>query len=318
MARCGGARVSLGANGGLKTGAVNDRCHGWTGVVPGHRYHVMAHPKVYAIYWDDHFGKNDKAVNQMNQFFEEILHGSYMRQLRQYGVGEGTFGGYTVVGHGSAERPQLGSEHPAYLENQLRTLVKDPQTKWKKERKSTDRPTRDERNPLNNPLFIIFTPKGTSLGEGLCGVHQSGRYDGAAGDHDLFWALIQEWHYSLSSGNVLDPDEFVDACTWCVSHEMVEAFTNPDGHGFHLGDCEIGDICECAKGGQIIKAKVGRWWVETYWDNENQSCYPLHVVPRATIPVGGYEGAEGPKLGANGGTRGANGGADGSEGGRDA
>src|SRR5262249_31406279 len=137
MARCGRSRVSLGANGGLKTGAVNDGCHGWTGIVPGHRYHVMAHPKVYAIYWDDYFAETGQAVALLNRFFEEILHGSYMRQLRQYGVGKATFGGSTVVVHDSAAPSELDPVHPEYIQNQLRTWVKDRQRSWIKEGQST-------------------------------------------------------------------------------------------------------------------------------------------------------------------------------------
>jgi hypothetical protein len=286
--------ISRAANSGLgPCGEVNNPCHGWTGVVPGNRHHVMASPRIYAIYWDEYFERNPGAVELMNEFFREILAGAYMRQLKQYGVGAGTLSGSLVVPPDSAARSQISADHPEYIAAQLR--------KWIERGTVTERPARGERNPL----YVIFTPRGTSVGECLCGYHQSGRFEKTPGDNDLFWATIQEWHHDFSSKSEPSPRQMVDSCTWCVTHEMVEAFTNPDGQGYHTNDpdnpgegCEIGDICECAKGSAsmktpILKAQVDGWWVEPYWDNENQSCYPLHVVPRAHVPLHGYEGGAG-------------------------
>lgn len=295
-------RISRAANSGLgRCGEVNNPCHGWTGVVPGNRHHVMASPRVYAIYWDDYFTQNPDAVELMSQFFREILAGPYMHQLAQYGVGAATLSGSVVVSPDAAARSQVSADHPEYLEARLRT--------WIEQGTVTERPARDERNPL----YVIFTPRETSIGECLCGYHSSGRFEKTAGDNDFFWAAIQEWHHDFSATGEPCERQMVDSCTWCVTHEMVEAFTNPDGHGYHTTDqshgdegCEIGDICECAMGSAqmktpILKTQVDGWWVEPYWDNENQSCYPLHVVPRAVVPFHGYESGAGARRGAGGG-----------------
>jgi hypothetical protein len=217
----------------------------------------------------------------MNQFFGDILGGKFMRQLGQYGVGDGVFAGSSVI---VPDRQPPGFLEPQYIEEQLK--------EWIKRGIVGVSPTEDEANLL----YVIFTPNFTSISDDgycTCGYHQSGRYGNLPGDDNLFWAAVQEWHHNNNLPR--NKREFLDSCTWAVSHEMVEAFTNRDGKGYHTDTgCEIGDICECAQGSEtektpIIKAQVGKWWVETYWDNENQSCYPLHVVPREDPPTSGYE-----------------------------
>ncbi len=243
----------------------------------------MASPKVYAIFWDEYFDRNRAVVGMMEDFLRKILRGRYMDQLAQYGVGKGEFVGSAIVVPDPEEPPPSSSIMEAkYIERQL--------LGWIRVSKVAERPSQHEKNLL----YIIFTPSTTNIGDCVCGYHQSGLYDKDSGDPNLFWAAIQEWHHDGPEKLPATPRDFADSCTWAVCHEMVEAFTNPDGKGYHTEDeCEIGDICECAQGSEsmktpIIKAEVDGWWVETYWDNENQSCYPLHIVPRRQAPEVGY------------------------------
>lgn len=275
---------SRGVDSGQSCHEVNDPCHGWVGDVPRNDGHVMESPQVYAIYWDEYFQREQRereAVDLMNRFFQEILHGRFMRGLRQYGVGRGDFVGHTIVIPDPLPPADLS---PEYIENQLIT--------WVDKKIVTRAPESDEKNLL----YVIFTPNHTVLGDAgscTCGYHRSGRYRNPPKDDNLFWAAVQEWHHE----NALPrrARDFVDSCSWCVSHEMVEAFTNRDGRGYHTeSGCEIGDMCECAKGSPtqktpIITAGVDGWSVEPYWDNVNRSCYPLHIVPRDEAPVEGYE-----------------------------
>jgi len=270
---------SRGANTGQSCYQVNDSCHGWVGGVPRNDGHVMESPQVSVVYWDAYFQGEPGAVDLMNTFFTDILGGRFMRGLRQYGVGAGKLLGHQTI---VPAQPPPASMSREDIENQLIEWI---------DQEVVPAPTPDERNLL----YVIFTPNHTTFGDVgycTCGYHQSGRYRLPTNDN-LFWAAIQEWHH----GDKLpaDPRDFVDSCSWCVSHEMVEAFTNRDGRGYHTETgCEIGDICECAKGSPtqktpIIKTAVDGWWVEPYWDNVNRSCYPLHIVPRSDAPVEGYE-----------------------------
>lgn len=45
---------------------------------------------------------------------------------------------------------------------------------------------------------------------------------------------------------------------------MVEAFTNRDGKGYQTETrCEVGDICECARGSEDMKTPIIKAQVET-------------------------------------------------------
>ena len=81
--------------------------------------------------------------------------------------------------------------------------------------------------------------------------------------------------YSQSSSG----QSFVDSISYCVSHELVETFSNRDGNGYFTDDgngCEIGDLCEAAATGGIITVPysvAGRTWqVENYWSNLDARC----------------------------------------------
>jgi len=66
-----------------------------------------------------------------------------------------------------------------------------------------------------------------------------------------------------------------------VSHELSEAFSNPDGQGYSVDvgttNCEIGDICEASATGSccvtVPYTVSGRTWnVEQYWSNLDAKC----------------------------------------------
>jgi hypothetical protein len=288
----GGLRMANGFVGRASEGGigrscseVNTVCHGYTGGVSlpnGNvaKNVVMTSPKVYAIYWDEYFRANPQAVYTMNQFFSQILTGLYMRQLEQYGVGQGRFlGSSTIV-------PDPVTPPPASLgADQIVTQLRQ----WITSGTVTVQPQR-------NLLYVIFTPNSTNMGPCVAGLHGGATYPlGATGQDNLFWAAIQQWH----EYGPPPVSGFADSCTWAVSHEMVEALTNPDGtSGWAYRSkgnvCEIADICECAQGSRtnktpIITTAVDGWVVETYWDNVNKSCYPLNIVPQKLAPKVGYE-----------------------------
>jgi hypothetical protein len=245
----------------------------------------MTAPQVFVIYWDSWFNNNPQVVHKVRDFFKDILTGTYMSQLAQYGVGLGKYLNEAII---PSNLPP-GNLSPAQIVVNLQGWIA-----------SNTVPL-----PQANLLYVIFTPQNTKIGdpanplppECLAGFH--------GGQGNLFWAAIQEWHENPPPTN---PDLFADSCTWAVSHEMVEAFTNPDavsGWAARIKNpdgtqtiCEIADICECATGTrtkktQILKGQIQgqirNWMVESYWDNANGSCYPLSMVPQKAAPAFGYE-----------------------------
>ena len=60
----------------------------------------------------------------------------------------------------------------------------------------------------------------------------------------------------------------MSSVSFCVGHELVEAFTDLDGSGYVSSNgCEIGDICET----KALFAYRG-WTVEQYWSNWDSAC----------------------------------------------
>ena len=69
--------------------------------------------------------------------------------------------------------------------------------------------------------------------------------------------------------------DLVNRIAYCLSHETVEAFSNPRGNGFYNNGngCEIADICEVnPQTGAIATVNIGVWAVEQYWSNQASAC----------------------------------------------
>ena len=54
-------------------------------------------PKVVVIYWDQDSTDTPVAVTAMNQFITDLVTGTYIDGLGQYGVGRGSFQGSVVI-----------------------------------------------------------------------------------------------------------------------------------------------------------------------------------------------------------------------------
>src|SRR5215831_9433228 len=156
-------RVGRASEGGIGSSCsdVNQACHGYTGGVSlptgaVAENVVMTSPKVYAIYWDEYFQANPQVVYTMDQFFSQILTGRYMRQLEQYGVGQGQFlaPGQLIVPDPISPPPaNLGAgQIVAQLRNWIASGIVPVQ-------------------PQQNLLYVIFTPSSTNMGDCVAGFH---------------------------------------------------------------------------------------------------------------------------------------------------
>jgi hypothetical protein len=98
------------------------------------------------------------------------------------------------------------------------------------------------------------------------------------GEHSFFAWQGTNVHYGW-----LTHDGTLDDLTAILSHELVEAATDPEGTaivgiegtcGTREGWCEIGDICEeCAQ----CYGRVNGVWVQAYWSDRDQQC----IIPGA-------------------------------------
>lgn len=248
----------------------DDKCKAFVGIVPATEGQVMANPSVFAIYWGDYFAvAAPDTVRLMNRFLEGFFDSAYMRGLSEYGVSKPRFAGWTTISSStSAPQPVMSDDD---IEDQLNAWLdagRVPQIQ----------PDFDQ----GELLYLILCPFGTTLtlpGEDpteLIGYHAAGHRGTflGLGEPNLFFAAIPWKHPSANPA----PQDYADElATAGISHELVEAFTDPDGEGFITDDgCELADICQFKSGA----VRINGFLVETYWSNRAFAC----VAPQEPPP----------------------------------
>jgi len=258
---CGGRSIQSGFVGG----SVNSVCHGFTGGVTSHQSHVVPNPKIVFICWDQYFTNTPAAVTSLTQFGNDLAQGGYWSGLSQYGVGAASLQGHVVIDMKAYPTPNSQNSGQAFSESQMQSQL----STWLNNGVVTPKPAGNE----EDLVYLILAPSDTTLSlngqtGGFCGYHQHGKYNATTARDNLIWGTVQGYNKS-SSGTV-----FVNSISFCISHELSEAFSNPDGQGWYNDNgCEIGDICEAnANGPCCITVPYKGWQVENYWSNVDGSC----------------------------------------------
>ena len=276
----------------LKTAApdaINQNCHGFLGGVTGHDKHVVPDPQIVLIFWDQYFTDTPGAVTTMNQFVSDLTTGDYWSGLTQYDVNAATVAGSVVIDMTSFPTPN--SQHPGqpFSESQMQDQLRE----WLGGGTVTPTPAGDEKNLV----YLIFAPSDTTLTlggkTGFCGYHEHGRFNATTSRDNLIWGTVRG--FSKPTGSSAG-QEFVDSISFCVTHELSEAFSNPDDRGFFNDNgCEIGDICEtdathpcCLTVPYTVSGRT--WSVEQYWSNLDARCLigPTTWLPGQASRLDGY------------------------------
>ena len=277
----------------LKTAApdvINQPCHGFLGGVTAHDKHVVPDPQIVLIFWDQYFTDTPAAVTTMNQFVSDLAAGNYWSGLSQYGVNAATLAGSVVIDMTSFPTPN--SQHPGqpFSESQMQDQLRA----WLSGGTVALQPAGDEKNLV----YLIFAPSDTTLTlggkTGFCGYHEHGRFNATTSRDNLIWGTVRG--FSKPAGASAGQG-FVDSISFCVSHELSEAFSNPDDRGFFNDDngCEIGDICEtdaahpcCLTFPYTVSGRT--WSVEQYWSNLDARCLigPTTWLPGSASRLDGY------------------------------
>ena len=287
---CGGVSSVRSDLGGVAA-SVNGSCHGFVGGVSGHQKHVVPKPQVVLIYWDQYFTDTAAAVTSMDQFVSDLATGGYWSGLRQYGVGAAGLSGHAVINMTKYPTPNSQNPGKPFSESQLQAQL----VQWLNDGAVTPKPAGNE----ENIVYLIFSPTDTTLSlggntSGFCGYHQHGNYNATTSRANLIWGTVRGYTKAVGAQA---GQNFVDSISFCVSHELSEAFSNTDGNGYYndSNGCEIGDICEAnATGGCCITVPYvvsGRTWkVERYWSNLDSTCISgaSSWLPRAATPLDGY------------------------------
>jgi hypothetical protein len=280
---CGGVASQLDGQANI-----NATCHNYTGGVTMHNGRVLANPFVYPIFWGSAFSQrgatgalisHHACVDSLSDFLN-ALRSKWLSGLAQYGVHTLNFfpGQLDTIAPGTDPTGVTRADVRAEL---IRWITYA----------QVGVPLPDELQRC----FLVFLPTTATMtgDEGACGYHENGYYAKTSGNRNLFYSVISTQGVSTA----LSGDDFINQISYCISHELAELFTNPDGRGWfadpdlaqgRTDTCEIGDICE-TKG--TVKT-LGKWTVEKYWSQTGSDCFdstsPAPAPPGPPAPpVGG-------------------------------
>lgn len=224
---------------------------------------IISNPRVIAIYWGRNWGSPATGMNAsattMDRFLATVMDSTYLDNLAQYSSGRGTFLGSTWVDH-APSMPQT------FTFDQMRTIVSN----WLFAGMVPAVP--DVGSPALSLVYVIFAPSEITLtdnngGQGFCAYHWYGAF-GPFFNNMIFAAV--------------DPTGGTSA----VSHELVEAFTDPTQDGWYSDDdgSEIGDVCSSC-GSQTLT--LAGFDLAPYWLVNPGRCLQqsdLVTHPLVTVP----------------------------------
>jgi hypothetical protein len=223
--------------------------------------------------WEDFFVNTGGAAAKATQCVSDLVAGSFVNSLVQYGVDRGSVV-TTVTISSTTAKPNKSTWDSGGSDDG------DQLVAWLKQNNGpiTVTPAINE----TQLLYVILLPTTLALTNGtnsdgtpntnVCGWHNHRKFNDASSADDLFWCVMRTDGADKSSAK-----NFVNSVAYCVSHEMAEAVTNRDGQGWHGDDssssCEIGDLCEqISDTGPLITYFYRGWSVEKYWSNWDKAC----------------------------------------------
>jgi hypothetical protein len=209
---------------------------------------VLSRELLYLIYWGSAWTylSTTPTADQATSAVRTMLASSYLAGLAQYrGVGRGEVRGSSVLA--SSEPPD------GFTDDDVARFVRDQLAAG-----TIAGPDAD-----NQTVYGVVMPP-------------SIKPDHAEGEHNTFRGHGQTIHYAwfANAGSL-------HTLTGIMSHEIVEAATDPEGNGFigvdgtcsQEGWCEIADVCSSA-------GVVDGVAVRSYWSDEAGKC----IIPTASVP----------------------------------
>jgi hypothetical protein len=223
-----------------------------------HHGPVLRAVQLQLIYWGSAWtatGERSLSPEQITTGMRTVLAGPYLSGLAQYrGIGAGLVRGSTVI---TASDPRDGftyNDVTSFLDAQLDAGF-------------VPGPDRD-----NQTLYVVVMPTG---------IHSS--KTGPAGEHNYYTRHHQRIHFVWTADSA-----GLASATRIMSHELVEAVTDPEGSAIlgvtgtcsPGGWCEIADICPATG---VLDGVT----VESYWSNLAGGCVvpmsPNHQPPPSAV-----------------------------------
>lgn len=260
---------------------------------PNHRW-VLDHPDIHNIFWDSDWSKhNPWSRHAINEATLQLIDDGYFSPLAQYGVDAPTLGG----SHDSAAAPECDVFGGATAPHQLTSLRLFEWITCVASHLHTQ-----SREPASNDLYVVFLPQHTTLVDGptigsitVAGVTLPGitiplsqSCKAYTGYH--FFGLSARGPFAyvvIPSACALSPayqQTSYEALTETMSHEMVEAMTDPIITQGWIDDAftgvnlflkaEAADLCLSSPGNLIQSNAITGDHVDEsyYWSNSAKGC----------------------------------------------
>jgi hypothetical protein len=247
---------------------------------------IVNGPTISAI----NYGPNVNAslVSHESEFYNDlVLGGGYLDLLNEYGVG--TENGLAQFGGVANINPQNGG--PILQDQDIQNeLTRDIDSNW-------------VAYPGDRNIYVVHLPPGMVVldqnGNQQCAYHYHYNFQkGTFSYQDVAYAVISDWSTCFGPGAGSSPTQLglVNDMTVVITHEIIEAMTDPDVDGTNsflcntFGDIEIGDCCQ-----QNINIKSWlnqwttfqglrhAWFAERPWSQRNGNC-GQQVLPTPNTP----------------------------------
>lgn len=259
-------------------------------------YPVEGHQTVFAVYWGARFAHEPGTTGALNHALSQVIErGPYIDPLGQYGVHQGSFIGSSVQ---ASNPPRAIGDTSA-----LGFAVGLPMVSWAQSNGALGSWSRT--GP--DPLVVLFVPKESVVsgsGNGNNGYHSVVPVNTALLD-PLGLIQLQIYPYAVVKVPPLTDPKAIDEATTTLSHETVEAatdpvptsgWTDPSKSSLHPAQQgEIADIChEGTHSPWGDTTRLNGVAVATYWSQSAGSCLPesrpsVRIVSPsggATVPMG--------------------------------
>ncbi len=253
---------------------------GWFSVLgqiacPGMDGRVLENATIHNVFasgdWD---GSVDPQFSRgaIDQLTRDMLASNYFDPASQYDVGHGSFDGSTQ-NDGCSGAPS-GTTNQLSIELWITCEVQSPGT--------------GVPYPDDNSLYVIYLPPSVDINngplEGTCDKFDAYHLQSMA--LTIHWALFVPYPDFQSYAYAVIPlkcaNGTVDGLTKLMSHEVIEAATDPIGpHGWVDNDTIVGgtfltggetaDLCEKQPAIRLDNGML----VSPYWSNQDNACVPL-------------------------------------------
>lgn len=219
---------------------------------------VLQVTQLYLIYWGAAWNATPAPVPspaQVTSACQTMMASSYLPGLAQYrGIGRGFVRGSAVVATSSPANGFTDSQVSTFLDGQINAgTVPGPDVD-------------------NQTLYCVVMPNGVNASNASF-----------IGEHTFYTRSGQRIHFAwvTNSANL-------SSITTIISHEIVEAATDPEGSAFlgvsgtcsQGGWCEIGDVCSTT-------STLDGVTVQSYWSNQAGACtvptWPARTYPRLGV-----------------------------------